>query len=87
MAFADPLRVLRTWGVGLLIPSSENSVNAKFAEFAFWHLGGAKSLGCMRRQGNAHSTREDCPALEPSATQRSRIAITSTHTSTTARKR
>jgi hypothetical protein len=28
-------RVLRTWGVGLLISSSENSVTAKFAEFPF----------------------------------------------------
>src|SRR5215207_9199390 len=29
---ADPQRVLRIWGVGLLISSSENSVMAKFAE-------------------------------------------------------
>jgi hypothetical protein len=28
-------RVLRIWGVGLLISSSENSVPAKFAEFLF----------------------------------------------------
>jgi hypothetical protein len=32
-------RVLRTWGVGLLISSSENSVKAKFAEFIFPALG------------------------------------------------
>jgi hypothetical protein len=31
IAFADPLRVLRIWGVGLLIPSSQNPQNANFA--------------------------------------------------------
>ena len=34
-------RVLRIWGVGLLISSSENSVNPKFSvvEFTFYDVG------------------------------------------------
>jgi hypothetical protein len=32
ISIADPLRVLRTWGVGLLISSSESPQKAKFAE-------------------------------------------------------
>jgi hypothetical protein len=43
-------RVLRTWGVGLLISSSENPQNANFAITEFSEVRGAYGKSRRRRQ-------------------------------------
>src|SRR5215213_4269138 len=48
------LRVLRIWGVGLLISSSENSVKAKFA---FWGFSEVRIHGVLR-SSHASSSRK-----------------------------